>query len=220
MRVWDVASGQERFILRGHENWVTSVCFSSDGSKIASGSWDKTVRVWDVASGREQAVLRGHEREVTSICFSPDGRSIASGGSWGDLTVRVWNVASGREQAILRGHKSRVSSVCFSLNGHTLASGSYDKTMRVWEPASGKCLEVIQGSGDTQAIAAGCESFPWWALSQQFETVIECATRKIPVAWFEAAIENINTNPNGRAWTGRLVNQIYFIRLEDGADKS
>jgi WD40 repeat protein len=30
-----------------HNRWVTSVAFSPDGTKIVSGSYDKTIKVWD-----------------------------------------------------------------------------------------------------------------------------------------------------------------------------
>ncbi|KAH7302861.1 hypothetical protein B0I35DRAFT_501632 [Stachybotrys elegans] len=38
---------------RGHSSWVSSVAFSLDGSRIASGSYDDTIRIWDARSGKE-----------------------------------------------------------------------------------------------------------------------------------------------------------------------
>ena len=40
-------------LLKGHSNTVFSVSFSSDGSKVATGSYDRLAKIWDVASGRE-----------------------------------------------------------------------------------------------------------------------------------------------------------------------
>ena len=37
---------------------VFSVCFSSDGKQIASGSWDTTVKIWNASSGELQSTLR------------------------------------------------------------------------------------------------------------------------------------------------------------------
>ena len=79
MRVWDAATGALVSTLEGHSEGVTSVCYSPDGSKIASGSWDETVRVWDAATGALISTLEGHTHIVASVCFSPDGSKIASG---------------------------------------------------------------------------------------------------------------------------------------------
>ena len=43
--IWDSASGQVTQTLEGHEDWVSSVTFSPDGSQLASASDDLTVRV-------------------------------------------------------------------------------------------------------------------------------------------------------------------------------
>ena len=51
VRVWDAMSGEELKSLAGHLDWVRSVAFSPNGSRIVSGSSDDTVRVWDAMSG-------------------------------------------------------------------------------------------------------------------------------------------------------------------------
>jgi WD40 repeat protein len=66
--------------LRGHNDWIVSVAFSPDGSKIISGSDDKTIRVWDASTGIEMLPpLRGHDHTFLSVAFSPDGSKIISG---------------------------------------------------------------------------------------------------------------------------------------------
>ena len=87
--------------IEGHSELVLSVAFSPDGTRIASGSFDETVRVWDPETGKLVAgPFEGHSHWVHSVAFSPDGTRIASGSE--DRTVRIWDVpsdpASHREQ--------------------------------------------------------------------------------------------------------------------------
>jgi len=66
-------------LLQGHTGRVLSVCFSPDGTKLASGSEDTTITIWDVATGTELTTLWGHSKLVSSVSFSPDGTKLASG---------------------------------------------------------------------------------------------------------------------------------------------
>jgi WD40 repeat protein len=136
--------------LRGHAGAVRCVCFSPDGTRIASAAADEAVKVWDAATGAELATLRGHAGQVICVCFSPDGTRLASAAA--DQTVKVWDAATGAEVTTLRGHTNVVSSVRYSPDGTRLASASVDKTVKVWDSRSGAALATLRGH--TAGVAA------------------------------------------------------------------
>ena len=131
-------------ILERHRNLVYSVVFSPDGTLLASGSEDHTIKLWDVANRRNIATLKGHTRLVSAVSFSPsDGTLLASGSE--DHTIKLWDVANRRNIATLKGHRSWVSSVSFSPDGTLLASGSRDNTIKLWDVASRQNIATLKG---------------------------------------------------------------------------
>ena len=84
--------------LQGHSSGVNSVSFSPDGTKVASGSDDETVKLWDVTSGECLQTLEGHSSDVNSVSFSPDGTKVASGSF--DKTIKTWEDPRHREMKV------------------------------------------------------------------------------------------------------------------------
>jgi len=143
IRLWQIATAQQLFTLKGHTAWVRSVAFSPDGNTLASGSSDYTVKLWDVRGGTCLKTLQGHTSRVQSVAFSPDGDMLTTGSA--DQTVKLWNVRGGTCLKTLQGHTSQVLSVAFSPDASTLVSGSKDSSIRLWDVDTGQCLNILQG---------------------------------------------------------------------------
>ncbi len=125
---------------------IFSVAFSPDGTTLACGASDSTVRLWDVRHRRQTAQLPGHSDSVESVAFSRDGRRLATAGD--DETARLWDLTSGAQIAKLSGYGADVWSVDLSPDGRTLADGSKDGTIRLWDVATRTRIRVLRGHTD------------------------------------------------------------------------
>jgi WD40 repeat protein len=150
LRVWSLVGYEKVAELYGHSKKVLSLAISSDGSRIVSGSRDRTMRVWDARMFEEIGVCE-HEDEVNSVAFSPDNTLIASGSD--DYRVWIWNVLSLEMVTRLAGHEGFVTFVAFFPDGTRIASASYDRTVRMWDARTYEPLPGLQCSGQAFAIA-------------------------------------------------------------------
>ena len=132
--------------LRGHSGQVRAVAATSDGRRLISGAYDRTVRAWDLGTDACIRVLRGHADRVLCVATSSDGRRAASGSA--DGTIRVWDLSSGDSLA-LDGHESDVFAVVFTPDGRSCLSGSFDRTVRIWDLESSRCTGVLEGHEDS-----------------------------------------------------------------------
>ncbi|WP_240038738.1 MULTISPECIES: AAA-like domain-containing protein [Okeania] len=163
---------KERNRLEGHKDGVSSVCFSPNGTLIASGSRDNSLKLWSL-SGKELKTFTGHNDRIHSICFHPDGQILASAGA--DTTIKLWSIDGTELQSFTTEHRNLVSSVSFSPDGQTLASGSFDKTIKLWS-LDGRELQTLIGhknrvssisfspDGQTLASASGDKTIKLWSL--------------------------------------------------------
>jgi WD40 repeat protein len=146
--LYDTASHTEVRSFAGHADYVTWLAFSPDGTRLASGSADNTVKLWDVATGTQLLSLEGHVERVNAGAFSPDGLTLATADQ--GRVVRLWDGVGGREVFTLHGGVAL--GLAFSPDGKHLAAtaGSGDRTV-LWDPASGRQRFSLSQPGESRS---------------------------------------------------------------------
>ncbi|KAG2048522.1 WD40 repeat-like protein [Suillus hirtellus] len=116
--------------IKGHEHWVSSLCWSKDGAHIFSGSGDHTIRKWRAIDGQELVVLRGHTNPVRCLCLTPDERYIVSGSE--DCSIRIWDLKTNEAVGDPLLHDDQLLAVAMSRDGKSIASAGLDTKIYVW----------------------------------------------------------------------------------------
>lgn len=109
-----------------HSSKVHSVDWNSDGRKLASGSYDKTVNVFHLDRDRlsKDVTFRGHGDSVDQLCWHPkhpDQLVTASG----DKTIRLWDARTNKSVATVNTKGENIN-ICWSPDGSTIAVGNKD----------------------------------------------------------------------------------------------
>ncbi|MCB0062205.1 MAG: hypothetical protein KDE19_08825, partial [Caldilineaceae bacterium] len=138
VRLWQVDNATPRLQrqLMGHRSNVFTLAFSPDGTRLASGSSDATIRLWNSATGEHLHTLYGHTRDIFSVAFSPDGEFLVSTSA--DQTIRLWETAGGCEVRCFADKGCSSWSAVFHPSGKWVASGDFDYQVRLWEVATGQ----------------------------------------------------------------------------------
>ncbi len=176
-KLFDAITGDKISDFRGHTDVAMTVCFSPDGSKIASASGNGDIRIWDRESQTLLAQLNGQSQDIYSLAFSDDGKYLASGSK--DKTINIYDLQKYKLFTVLKGHTNQIMDVGFSRDGLHLVSTSFDKSIRIWEIPTGKCLytfidhkEPVLGvafspDGTTFATASFDETVKVWSFSHE-----------------------------------------------------
>ena len=125
----------EEHTLAGHDHIVSSASFSPDGSKIVTGSYDKTAKIWNAQTGELEHMLAGHSNTILAASFSPDGSKIVTASY--DGTAKIWNAQTGALEHTLTDHSSWVNSALFSPDGRKIVTASEDGTAKIWNAQTG-----------------------------------------------------------------------------------
>jgi platelet-activating factor acetylhydrolase IB subunit alpha len=130
-KVWDHESGDYVRTLKGHTNSVTCLDFSPTGALLVSSSTDLSMKLWDFSTYSCIRTLRGHDHTISAVQFIPSIGSI--------------NINPSSNSAISDSIKQVDAE---SAGSQFLLSGSRDKTVKVWEVASGFCDQTLTDHSD------------------------------------------------------------------------
>ncbi|KAG9452193.1 hypothetical protein H6P81_005097 [Aristolochia fimbriata] len=152
-------------------NGLNCTSISHDGSLVAGGFSDSSLKVWDMSKVGQQldtsntqtendsnpiesvlgsengkrsyTLFQGHAGPVYSASFSPLGDYILS--SSADSTIRLWSTKLNANLVCYKGHNYPVWDVQFSPVGHYFASSSHDRTARIWSMDRISPLRIMAG---------------------------------------------------------------------------
>ena len=89
----DAITGTRRSAFSEHTDGVTSLVFSPDGTLLASGSKDNTIKLWDIQTGGAIKTFRSNNHRPYSVSISQDSFTIASGSH---NTIYLWDIRTGK----------------------------------------------------------------------------------------------------------------------------
>lgn len=137
-------SGQEVDSWRSnHEEWVSCLAISGDGSTIATGSLYRTLAVSDTAQGSSLYRKQEHEQSVTAVAWSADGKYLATGSA--DASVKLFHAANGALLHTIRQIRSTVTAIAFSSDNRYLAVAAVDLSIRVFRLRDGGLEKMLFG---------------------------------------------------------------------------
>ena len=153
--IWDLKTRSPARVLRGHSQSTNGVMFSPDG-RLASCSWDNTIKFWNAAAGQQVSRISGPSGLLAMpIALAPGGEMLAYGQRnsvnlfTGPVkTVTLVDAATGRIRRTLAGHDGSALCLAFSSDGARLVSGGRKGDMKVWNNKTGKPITTVRGGAN------------------------------------------------------------------------
>ena len=129
IRIWHLKEAESRIVFRGHKTAVTALCFSPDGSRLASGSRDTDIVLWDFASETGLFRLRGHNNLISKIEFLTENYLITSSK---DSLIKLWDLQAQHCIETEVSHRAEVTGFILTQDSKFMLSVGADGFIRIF----------------------------------------------------------------------------------------
>jgi RNA polymerase sigma factor (sigma-70 family) len=151
--LWDLNYVQQERTWQAHGYGTSCGLWVANGTVLATGSWDHSIKLWKAETGQLLATLKGHTGSIRGLALHPDGQTLFSASE--DRTAKSWDLTTFTEKATFRKHEQAVYSLALSPDGKTLATGSGDhrkpgpNVVILWDLGKGQPRQTMEGAGWT-----------------------------------------------------------------------
>jgi cell division cycle protein 20 (cofactor of APC complex) len=129
----DICTGSIDLLFKVHDESITSLRWSGEGSRIAVGTTDNAVSIWDLDTKKKLRIMNGHSARVGSLAWN---NHILSSGSRDTMIFHHDVRIRDHIQQSLSAHKGEICGLEWSSDGQQLASGGNDNKCYVWDASS------------------------------------------------------------------------------------
>ena len=95
VKIWDVATGEQKRTVQGFGKEVTAIIFAGEGQNVIASCGDKSVKLLRADNGGVTRTYAGAGDFVYTCATTIDGKTVIAGGQ--DGVLRVWNADTGTE---------------------------------------------------------------------------------------------------------------------------
>ncbi|KAM0913776.1 hypothetical protein ACQ4PT_011946 [Festuca glaucescens] len=135
----DLRKNEVTETLKGHQDMITGMQLSHDGSYLLTNAMDNELKIWDLRpyapENRNIKTLTGHqhnfEKTLLKCSWSPDNRKVTAGSA--DRMVYIWDTTSRRILYKLPGHNGSVNETAFHPTEPIIGSCGSDKQIYLGE---------------------------------------------------------------------------------------
>jgi len=153
IKIWDPVTGKEILTISEDIDSVNFIKFTPDGKYIISNVYSKQesgpylpyINIYDANTGKKKTIISTKPEQYGPIAISPDGNLIAFV-PYDKKIISLFDISADKEIKTISnfsGHTHEITCLVFSPDGKMIVSGSADKSIKLWDVATGKEIRTM-----------------------------------------------------------------------------